>query len=217
MAKLGESDARWIVADRHDGKNVNAWHWEERDLSKVTHDNIKEQLKNKIIIAAADDGKVTNMKVVEVSEIDGDVTLAQRKGKIMCYFEIKLTIKWLATVKKDGSSEGGSEEVTGKFILPEVDHDSFNDDFVINVNTTESDESSQIAAKVAQKQGREFIREFIINYFNTMFKENKVGAKAGSGSTLPPMQTTTTTNNNNNTTNNNNNNNNININNIPLV
>jgi hypothetical protein len=27
MAKLGEGDARWIVAERQDGTNVGAWHW----------------------------------------------------------------------------------------------------------------------------------------------------------------------------------------------
>jgi hypothetical protein len=27
MAKVGEGDARWIVAERQDGTNVNQWHW----------------------------------------------------------------------------------------------------------------------------------------------------------------------------------------------
>jgi hypothetical protein len=27
MAKLGETDPRWIVAERTDGTNVNNWHW----------------------------------------------------------------------------------------------------------------------------------------------------------------------------------------------
>eukprot|EP01052_Picozoa_sp_SAG31_P028427 SAG31_NODE_2745_length_5147_cov_20.624604_2_plen_287_part_00 len=31
MAKIGEADPRWIVSDRQDGQNVNAWHWTERD------------------------------------------------------------------------------------------------------------------------------------------------------------------------------------------
>lgn len=32
MAKLGEGDARWIVADRQDGTNVHNWHWSEKDV-----------------------------------------------------------------------------------------------------------------------------------------------------------------------------------------
>ena len=31
MAKIGEGDERWIVADREDGTNVNSWHWQEKD------------------------------------------------------------------------------------------------------------------------------------------------------------------------------------------
>ena len=27
MAKVGETDPRWIVAERADGTNVNNWHW----------------------------------------------------------------------------------------------------------------------------------------------------------------------------------------------
>jgi hypothetical protein len=27
MARLGEGDPRWLVTDRQDGRNVNAWHW----------------------------------------------------------------------------------------------------------------------------------------------------------------------------------------------
>mmetsp|Transcript_12156 Transcript_12156/g.30794 ORF Transcript_12156/g.30794 Transcript_12156/m.30794 type:complete len:116 (-) Transcript_12156:1229-1576(-) len=32
MALKGEGDPRWIVEEREDGKNLNAWHWEERNL-----------------------------------------------------------------------------------------------------------------------------------------------------------------------------------------
>ena len=31
MAKVGEGDDRWIVAERQDGTNVNSWHWQEKD------------------------------------------------------------------------------------------------------------------------------------------------------------------------------------------
>jgi hypothetical protein len=31
-AEVGKGDPRWIVKEREDGKNVGAWHWEERDM-----------------------------------------------------------------------------------------------------------------------------------------------------------------------------------------
>ena len=33
MAKFEQADPRWIVADRADGTNVNAWHWQEKDCT----------------------------------------------------------------------------------------------------------------------------------------------------------------------------------------
>lgn len=27
MAEFGKGDPRWIVDERKDGRNVNAWHW----------------------------------------------------------------------------------------------------------------------------------------------------------------------------------------------
>ena len=44
MAKVGEGDARWIVADRADGTNVNAWHWEERDVLPWAKRRLQELL-----------------------------------------------------------------------------------------------------------------------------------------------------------------------------
>ncbi len=31
-AEVGKGDPRWIVKELEDGKNVGAWHWEERDM-----------------------------------------------------------------------------------------------------------------------------------------------------------------------------------------
>ena len=36
MAKWGEGDPRWQVKEMGvDGKNVNAWHWEDKGYNKV--------------------------------------------------------------------------------------------------------------------------------------------------------------------------------------
>ena len=44
MAKVGEGDARWIVAERADGTNVNAWHWQERDVLPWAKRRLQELL-----------------------------------------------------------------------------------------------------------------------------------------------------------------------------
>lgn len=44
MAKVGEGDARWIVEERADGANVNAWHWAERDVLPWAKRRLQELL-----------------------------------------------------------------------------------------------------------------------------------------------------------------------------
>ena len=43
MAKWGEGDARWQVADRADGRNCGSWHWEESDQT----DAFREELRSR--------------------------------------------------------------------------------------------------------------------------------------------------------------------------
>ena len=47
MAKFGEGDARWIVADRQDGTNVHNWHWAEKDVLNWAKQRITELLGGK--------------------------------------------------------------------------------------------------------------------------------------------------------------------------
>ena len=44
MAKFGEGDARWIVAERQDGTNVHNWHWAEKDVLPWAQQRLKELL-----------------------------------------------------------------------------------------------------------------------------------------------------------------------------
>ncbi|EAN78742.1 Activator of Hsp90 ATPase, N-terminal/Activator of Hsp90 ATPase homolog 1-like protein, putative [Trypanosoma equiperdum] len=172
MARIGEGDPRWIVNDRKDGQNVNAWHWEERDLSNDCHEELKRRLNN-FKLCSDDDGY--NLHISEVSEISGDVTVAQRKGKMMCYFELKLTLKW-----------SGEKEVSGKMTVPEVDHDSFRDEYDIVVTTTDNKDETQRAEAVVRAKGRAAVRGVITKYFEELFETYQIGKNLKNGSSLPP-------------------------------
>ena len=43
MALWGQGDARWIVEEREDAKNVNNWHWSEVDASAPSKTFFKEK------------------------------------------------------------------------------------------------------------------------------------------------------------------------------
>ncbi|RNF26463.1 putative activator of 90 kDa heat shock protein ATPase 1-like [Trypanosoma conorhini] len=171
MARVGEGDPRWIVDDRKDGHNVNSWHWEERDLSSECHEELKRRLKNFLLLKEGD----LELRVDELSEISGDVTVAQRKGKMMCYFELKLTLKW---------SAGG--DVTGKLTVPEIDHDNFRDEYDITVSSTENDAVSQRADALLRSKGRAAVRQVITKYFDELFETYQIGKNLKNASSLPP-------------------------------
>lgn len=164
MAKIGEGDARWIVSDRPDGTNCGNWHWQEKDLAAVTHDTLKEKFKGLELCADAAGMSVT---AKEISDISGDVTVAQRKGKIMCYFDIKLTLKYKA--KADG------ETGEGKVSAPEIDHDCFREDFDLTVTATDSKPVSKRAEQWMRDMGRGVIRNVIRQYFEELFVQHNVG------------------------------------------
>jgi len=166
MAKIDEADPRWIVSDRTDGRNVNSWHWEERDLSKSTHEALKDIFKDFTLLAAEDDNGM-KLSIKEVSDVSGDVTVAQRKGKIMCYFELKLTLKWQGKV--DGVA------VDGKLTMPEIEHDNFAGSFEINVTCTDSNAASKKAEEWIRSNARSMVRGEIKKYFEELFKTHQVG------------------------------------------
>lgn len=164
MAKIGENDPRWIVSDRQDGKNVNSWHWEEKDLTAAAHGAIKEIFSSLQLIDEPD----LSLRIKEVSDISGDVTVAQRKGKIMCYFEIKMTLKWGGKVTGDS--------VDGKLVLPDVEHDNFRDEFEINVSVADNNAASRKAEEWMRANCRPKVRAEIKKYIESLFVQYNVGS-----------------------------------------
>lgn len=90
MAKLGEGDERWIVKEREDGRNVNAWHWEERDQTEWAKKRLREMLTG---LAPLDDS-TGFVKVTSVDSITGEVSLQSRKQRRFALYELDITLKW---------------------------------------------------------------------------------------------------------------------------
>lgn len=99
--------------------NPNNWHWVNKDVSEWTKEWLSKELGG---ISAEDD--VAKAKVDSVHISDGDVEVAQRKGKVITIFDIRLSIDYSGNVK-DG--ESGSGTIT----IPEVAHDTEPDEYVV--------------------------------------------------------------------------------------
>ncbi|KAG5481629.1 hypothetical protein CUR178_06982 [Leishmania enriettii] len=181
MAKVGEGDPRWIVSERTDGANVNSWHWEERDLSQHAHNKLKSTFaEHAIPVPESMSESVEYLKIEDVSEISGDVTVAQRKGKMMCYFELKMTLGWV------GKMAGAEQAVRGKMEVPEVDHEEFKNNYNILVTCQDNDAAAQQLEAVVQASGRATVREEISAFFDALFAEYQIGKQLKSGAAMPP-------------------------------
>lgn len=76
MAKWGEGDPRWVVEHREDGKNVNAWHWNEVPKISWCRERLGQLLPG---VAAA--VAPASIVVKEVKAVNGDVGASRGRGE----------------------------------------------------------------------------------------------------------------------------------------
>jgi activator of HSP90 ATPase len=101
-------------------KNVNNWHWTEKNCFQWAQKYFKDVLPGTTVAS-----KGLTATITEVVDIKGDVDLNQRKGKLITLFDLSMTLAWKGTTR-DG------EEVSGRIEIPEIAHDTDLDDFVFD-------------------------------------------------------------------------------------
>jgi activator of HSP90 ATPase len=69
--------------------NPNNWHWVNKDVSAWTRDYLQEALRT---VSAEDNG--VSAKIEKVLNMDGDVDVSQRKGKVITLFDVKLQLEY---------------------------------------------------------------------------------------------------------------------------
>ncbi|KAF9580076.1 hypothetical protein BGW38_003415, partial [Lunasporangiospora selenospora] len=113
-----------------DMKNVNNWHWVDKNCLAWAKTYFEDSLSNVSTESAG-----TTVKILAVSSVTGDVDVNQRKGKIITIFDVVIDLTF------EGTTADGTE-VTGKINIPEVAHDTDSDDYVFDV-TIDSDSSAK--------------------------------------------------------------------------
>ncbi|KAH9864389.1 hypothetical protein J1614_010323 [Plenodomus biglobosus] len=114
--------------------NPNNWHWVNKDVSGWT----REYLDKELVQISVEDGGVS-AKIDKVVSMDGDVDVSQRKGKVITIFDVKLKLEY------SGKNAEG-EEASGTITVPEVAHDTEEDEYVFEIDVY-SDESSKQPVK----------------------------------------------------------------------
>ncbi|KAF2449113.1 hypothetical protein P171DRAFT_350920 [Karstenula rhodostoma CBS 690.94] len=111
--------------------NPNNWHWVNKDVSPWA----KDFLTNEVLqISAEEDG--VSVKVDSLMSMDGDVDVSQRKGKVITIFDVKVKLEY-----KGKNQEG--EEASGTITVPEVAHDTEEDEYVFEIDIYSEEKSKQ--------------------------------------------------------------------------
>ncbi|KAF2690318.1 hypothetical protein K458DRAFT_413126 [Lentithecium fluviatile CBS 122367] len=111
--------------------NPNNWHWVNKDVSPWARDYLEKELSQ---VSAEQDG--VTAKIDKVMSMDGDVDVSQRKGKVITIFDVKLKLEY------SGKNKEG-EEASGTITVPEVAHDTEEDEYVFEIDVYSDDQSKQ--------------------------------------------------------------------------
>ncbi|KAF8630434.1 hypothetical protein AX17_005411 [Amanita inopinata Kibby_2008] len=88
------------------------WHWKNKNVTRWAKEWFERELTT--ISVNGDQGEVVS--VSEVTDVDGDVELGQRKSKLITIYDTKISLKWTGTAS-DGT------QVNGELTIPEVSHE----------------------------------------------------------------------------------------------
>jgi len=120
--------------------NPNNWHWVNKDVSIWTRNWFQDNL-GKLEV---EDGDV-KAKIAKVQSMTGDVDVSQRKGKVITIFDVKLVLEY-------SGSTAEIDEVSGNITIPEIAHDTEEDDYVFEIDIfSESKEKQPIKDLVRSK------------------------------------------------------------------
>eukprot|EP00996_Jenningsia_fusiforme_P001813 NODE_2673_length_1144_cov_58.876712_g2451_i0.p1 GENE.NODE_2673_length_1144_cov_58.876712_g2451_i0~~NODE_2673_length_1144_cov_58.876712_g2451_i0.p1 ORF type:complete len:348 (+),score=81.81 NODE_2673_length_1144_cov_58.876712_g2451_i0:70-1044(+) len=182
MAKLGEGDPRWIVSDRADGRNVNSWHWTEKDISDWARKRLRELLEEVDIPARS--AAVSRCRTGKVDKVEGDCQVFNRKGKLSFLLDIQLSCSWEAELR---NASGDLVHSKGKLEIPELDHDCVPEK--LQVDVTCSDSKNEEALNVLRTDGREFVRSRVLSFLNELKAGNNLtDSKSKKPSDVAPSQ-----------------------------
>ncbi|KAK4232644.1 activator of Hsp90 ATPase [Podospora fimiseda] len=102
--------------------NPNNWHWVNKDASPWA----KKWFEDNLTKIEAKEGDVA-AKISKVVSMDGDVDVAQRKGKVITIFDVKLTLEYTGSTADD-------DNVSGTITVPEVSHELEESEFVFDID-----------------------------------------------------------------------------------
>ncbi|KAF9203916.1 hypothetical protein BGZ49_005888 [Haplosporangium sp. Z 27] len=179
-----------------DMKNVNNWHWVDKNCINWAKTYFETELKD---ISAEANG--SSVKTLAVTSVTGDADVNQRKGKIITIFDVAITLTFEGTTA-DGTA------VTGKIDIPEVAHDTDIDDYVFDVTIDSDSGAKQPIRDLIRKDLAPILRKKLAAFATDLIKTHgkdvqvdsdfskpstPVSVSSGRSTPAPSVPKTTTT------------------------
>ncbi len=120
--------------------NPNNWHWVDKNVLKWT----KEWLESTLLQLSAEKDDV-EARISKVITCDGDVTVSQRKGKVITYYDVKLVLEYTGSAPDEDS-------VSGTITIPEIAHDTEEDEFVFETDIYSDSKTKQPVKDLVRAQ-----------------------------------------------------------------
>uniref|UniRef100_H3D4C7 Activator of 90 kDa heat shock protein ATPase homolog 1 n=1 Tax=Tetraodon nigroviridis TaxID=99883 RepID=H3D4C7_TETNG len=158
MAKWGEGDPRWIVEERADATNVNNWHWTERDATNWSSEKLKS-----LMLGLRVEGEEGSCEVTEVSKVEGEASINNRKGKLIFFYEWILKATWTGQ-SKTGVKYKGTVEV------PNLSDENDMEDLDICISLNKDEPDTPLTALMKTK-GADKIRKALGSYVGFLKSE----------------------------------------------
>lgn len=164
MAKQGKGDPRWIVEEREDAKNVNNWHWTERDISQWSKDKLKQLLEG--VTFGTEDA--IQIKIKRLSSANGEGSINNRKGKLLFFYEWNLKLEF--------KGETSSDTLHGKVLITGLSDENTMDDIEIDCEMKDGkDEDFALARNAILNDYKHIIIGKIQEFIEAMKSEPAFG------------------------------------------
>lgn len=181
MAKWGEGDPRWIVEEREDAKNVNNWHWTERDATAWSIEKIKDLLQ-----AVKFEGNEGSCEISSAGEIKGEASANNRKSKLIFFYEWDIKLNWR------GKCVGSTSNVNGEIHVPNLSEEHSLDDVDVIVTVKEETAEAQALKDMMLRLAPATVRSKLEEYLRGLREEYSQGMilpqrKVEPGTTAPKL------------------------------
>lgn len=138
-------------------KNVNQWHWEEKNVTEWAKERLSTLLQESKIEVQGNGG----IKISKVKDFKGDAYLNLRKGKMRVGFELSIEFEWEGEIRD--SDDKPIVNCSGKGNIAEISDDMDDDEYedVIHVSMTKEEKGADALYTVMKKLGRKTIADCV--------------------------------------------------------